>query len=96
MKVKTKYPVLDFYKRYNKETVDDLAVVAKISASSCLKKILGKSKFNLDEAQKIARHYDLPTDVLFSDNDNFLKEVIKIHNERCNKNGYSLWNGSRI
>lgn len=88
--VKTKYPVLDFYKRYNKDRIQDLADVAKISTSACHKKILGQSKFSLEEAQKIAKHYELSTDVLFSENDKFLKEVIKEHNERSKKNGYAI------
>lgn len=90
MIVKTKYPVLDFYKRYNKDRIQDLADVAKISLSACHKKILGQSKFSLEEAQKIAKYYELSTDILFSENDKFLKEVIKEHNKRSKKNGYAL------
>ena len=93
---KTKYPILDFYKRYNKETIQNLADIAKISISACHKKILGQSDFSLEEAQKIAKHYKISTDILFSGNDEFLQEVIKKHNERSNEIGYALWNGSGI
>lgn len=88
--VRTKYPILDFYKRYNKDTIQNLADVAKISTSACHKKILGQSKFSLEEAQKIAKHYKLSTDILFSGNDKFLKEVVKEHTERSKKIGYAL------
>jgi hypothetical protein len=47
IKTKNKYPVLNFLKSFNKETIEDISKIIGTSVSACYKKLVGESFLTL-------------------------------------------------
>ncbi len=82
IKTKNKYPVLNFLKSFNKETIEDISKIIGTSVSACYKKLVGESFFNVAEARSLAKHYKISTDVLFEEKDIDMKKFFEEYRRR--------------
>lgn len=82
IKTKNKYPVLNFLKSVNRETIEDISKIIGTSVSTCYKKLVGISFFNVCEARRLAKHYKISTDVLFEEKDVDMKKIFEDYTRR--------------
>ena len=81
-KTKNKYPVLNFLKSVNRETIEDISKIIGTSVSTGYKKLAGLSFFRVSEATRLAKHYRISTDVLFAEENVDMKKLFEDYTRR--------------
>jgi hypothetical protein len=81
-KTKNKYPVLNFLKNANRDTIEDISKIIGTSFSACYQKIIGNSFLKVGEAKRLAKHYGISTDLLFSEKSVDMKKLFEDYTRR--------------